>query len=83
MDNKPERIRGWRMSQLSIARFYGGCMFNGAHYVIDPITDDLVREDVLARERKEAKRAEKEKRTAKRDANKEAQMWLMEGAKKC
>lgn len=31
----PERIYDWINTQLSIARFYGGCTFNGHSYVID------------------------------------------------
>lgn len=37
MDNKPKRIPydTWINSQLSIARFYGGCTFNGVKYELD------------------------------------------------
>ncbi len=50
----PDRIWGWRDSQLSIARHYGGCDFNGQRYVIDEATEGqpLVRLDVIARENK-------------------------------
>ena len=30
----PERIHHWQHTQLSIARFYGGITYNGAHYRI-------------------------------------------------
>jgi len=51
----PERIYGWLDSQLSIARFYGGCTYQGHSYVIDPIRPNppLVRVDVLQRETRE------------------------------
>ena len=51
----PERIHGWRQTQLSIARFYGSIRFNGYSYVIAETEpgQPLVRLDVLERERKE------------------------------
>ena len=50
----PDRIWGWRDSQLSIARHYGGCDYNGVRYVIDEATEGqpLVRLDVISRENK-------------------------------
>lgn len=56
----PERIYHWQSSQLSIARHYGGCKFNGADYVIAFNEKDvpLVRADVLKRERKTKKAKE-------------------------
>lgn len=33
----------WVHSQLSTARFFGGCEFNGEKYVIDMDTGDLVK----------------------------------------
>ena len=50
----PDRIWGWRDSQLSIARHYGGCTYQGLCYVIDQVTEGqpLVRLDVIARENK-------------------------------
>lgn len=63
---RPERIYGWRDSQLSIARFYGGCSFNGCMYVVD--TEDpqepLVRVDVLDAHKKKRIQAAKDKRDA-------------------
>ncbi len=54
----PERIYGWMQSQLSIARFYGGCTYQGHTYNIDMAdpAHPLVRQDVLMREAKEHKR---------------------------
>ena len=57
----PERIHHWLDSQLSIARHYGGINFNGHRYSIafsEP-GQPLVRKDVLAREAKERKAADK------------------------
>ena len=47
-ERTPERIYNWLDSQLSIARHYGGCKYNGADYVIayDEEGQPLVREDV-------------------------------------
>lgn len=53
----PEKIYGWLDSQLSIARHYGGCTFNGHSYLID-YTDPqqpLVRQDVVKADRKTKK----------------------------
>ena len=43
--NTPDRIlyKDWINSQLSVARFYGGINYNGASYVIEPKTNDLVK----------------------------------------
>ena len=60
----PDRIWGWRDSQLSIARHYGGCDYNGQRYVIDEATEGqpLVRLDVIARENKVKVQAAKKAR---------------------
>lgn len=52
--NAPERIYNWTQTQLSIAKHYGGCKFNGAEYVIDYKSEGqpLVRIDMLKRESK-------------------------------
>ena len=57
----PDRIHGWQHSQLSIARFYGGISYQGHRYVIAMREKGapLVRADVLAREAKERKAADK------------------------
>ena len=59
----PEKIYGWLNSQLSIARFYGSCKFNGHTYVIDETDPEkpLVRQDVLKSEKKEGKKITQEK----------------------
>ena len=58
----PERIYHWLDSQLSIARHYGGCNFNGADYVIayNEEGQPLVRTDLL----KKPKAAKKPKHPA-------------------
>ena len=57
----PERIYGWRDSQMSIARHYGGLRYQGHEYKIAYVEhgQPLVRMDVLAREAKERKAADK------------------------
>ena len=60
----PEKIYGWLNTQLSIARYYGGCTYNGHSYLIDMQDPDkpLVRQDVHLAEikaRKEAVKASK------------------------
>ena len=47
-ERTPERIYNWLDSQLSLARHYGGCKYNGADYVIayDEEGQPLVRKDV-------------------------------------
>lgn len=57
----PDRIHNWQDSQLSVARFYGGINFNGHRYSIafsEPGMP-LVRKDVLEREAKARKAADK------------------------
>lgn len=58
MAKQPERIHGWMNSQLSIAHHYGGISFNGARYIIahDEPGQPLVRQDVLLREKRQARR---------------------------
>jgi len=58
----PERIYHWLDSQLSIARHYGGCRFNGVEYVIayNEEGQPLVRKDLL----KKPKAAKKPKHPA-------------------
>jgi len=38
---------GVSMTQLSIARHYGGCKVNGKYFVYNPLDDSLIREDVV------------------------------------
>jgi hypothetical protein len=41
------------MTQLSIARHYGGIKYNGEDYTYLPATDELIRDDVLRWKRKQ------------------------------
>ena len=52
-ERTPERIYNWLDSQLSIARHYGGCKFNGADYVIayNEEGQPLVRSDLLRKQK--------------------------------
>jgi hypothetical protein len=46
------------MTQLSVARHYGGANVQGKHFVYNPADDSLIREDVVkwvAKKRKTAK----------------------------
>jgi hypothetical protein len=57
----PYLIRGVRQTQFSIARHYGGITYAGQSYLYDPITDELIRHDVLRfiqrRRKEQAKKA--------------------------
>lgn len=66
----PERIYNWLHTQLSIARFYGGCDYNGASYAIafNEEGQPLVRTDVLAKEKKAARKKAKEAADAEKAA---------------
>ena len=66
----PERIYNWLNTQLSIARFYGGCTYNGASYDIawNEEGQPLVRTDVLAKEKKAARKKAKEAADAEKEA---------------
>lgn len=64
--NRPERIYNVSQTQLSVARHYGGCKFNGADYHYDAESDTLTRMDVWkarCASGKEAAKAEREKWT--------------------
>lgn len=65
----PERIYGWLNTQLSVARFYGGCIYNGQRYVIAMEEDGnpLVRWDVLKREAKSKSEKQKEEKKKGRE----------------
>lgn len=65
----PEKIYGWLDSQLSIARYYGGCTFNGRSYVIDHSDPDkpLVRQDVVKAEGKAKKAQAKTKKQLEKE----------------
>lgn len=75
----PERIYGWQHSQLSIARYYGGCTYQGARYVIDYGAEGnpLVRADVLAAEEKAKREAARATRRAEKAQAANAQRALL------
>lgn len=56
------------MTQLSIARHYGGCKVGSHHYVYNPMDDSLIREDVFKWLAKEIKKQEKAAKVQKAKA---------------
>lgn len=64
--NRPERIYNVSQTQLSVARFYGGCKLQGANYHYDAESDTLTRMDIwqerIASDKEEGKRAAKAER---------------------
>lgn len=64
--NRPEVIYHVSQTQLSVARHFGGCTFNGAEYHYDPETDTLTRMDIwrakLAGDKELAAKVAKEER---------------------
>ena len=48
----PYGIANVSQTQFSVARFAGGCTFNGDKYVYNAQTDELIRADVLKWKRK-------------------------------
>ena len=60
LDRKtPFGITNVSKTQLSIARHSGGISYNGAIYVYNPVTDELIRADVLKWKKHQAKEAKK------------------------
>ena len=63
---RPERIYNVSQTQLSVARFYGGCKFHGADYHYDAETDTLTRMDIwqarIASNKEDAAKAAKAER---------------------
>ena len=53
----PEKIYRISQTQLSIARYYGGCKYNGENYVYNPADDTLTREDIWKKEHSKKKKA--------------------------
>lgn len=45
--NQPEVLYHISRTQLSVARHYGGCSYNGASYKYNPVDDTLTRADIL------------------------------------
>lgn len=62
----PERIYHIGQTQLSVARHFGACTYNGAQYTYLRADDSLVRNDVLKRD----------ERLRRQHAAEERQRWL-------
>ena len=62
MNKNPEKFYSVSNTQLSVARFSGGCIFNGDRYVYIEADDTLIRSDIFELDRKaQKKRMESEK----------------------
>ena len=73
----PYLIAQVRQTQLSVARFAGGCKYNGHDYTYDPTDDTLIRDDVLKAVMAMRRLADKVERTARKEAAKAAQGGLL------
>ena len=71
--NETERFYNVSQSQLSIARYYGGLTFNGAHYYYDAASDTLTRADVWAAQEADRKATVAAEKRAERDKWTQAQ----------
>ena len=64
--NRPERIYNVSQTQMSVARFYGGCKLQGADYHYDAESDTLTRMDIwqerIAADKEAGKKAAKAER---------------------
>lgn len=65
--NRPERIYNVSQTQFSVARYYGGCKFNGADYHYDAESDTLTRMDVWKERRANSKEDAAKAAKAERD----------------
>lgn len=54
--NAPDEIHKVSHTQLSVARHYGGCIFNGKEYVYFHDEDKLVRKDLLKKKKPKTRR---------------------------
>lgn len=43
----PYIIQGVSFTQFSVARYSGGCKYNGRKYIYIPATDEFIRDDVI------------------------------------
>lgn len=66
MTDAPEKIYGWMDTQLSVARHYGGCTYQGHAYKVDfnDIDQPLVRMDVMEEEKRAKKMMNKKTKPA-------------------
>jgi len=67
--NRPERIYNVSQTQLSVARFYGGCKLQGADYHYDAESDTLTRMDIWK------ERIASDKEVGKKAAKSEREKW--------
>ena len=58
----PPKLYRISQTQLSIARHYGGCIFQGNNYVYNTKDDTLTREDIWKEEHKKKKEVKKAKK---------------------
>ncbi len=60
VEKPQERIFNWQNSQLSIARHYGGCKYNGAEYVIAYSEEGqpLVRSDLIKKPKRDKRKSQ-------------------------
>ena len=61
----PPKFYRISQTQMSIARHYGGIVFNGKQYIYNPIDDTLTREDVWKKENMKKKKSKKKKLSKK------------------
>lgn len=73
----PYLITGVSQSQLSVARHYGGCQYQGQEYVYVQTTDELVRADVARLVSRLRTAAAKRARTEARERGDQAQGDLL------
>jgi hypothetical protein len=71
--NPPDEIHHVSRSQFSVARYYGGCTYQGVSYAYDRSRDVLIRRDVLAGRVRAAKVDAKKKRETDKAAAVDAQ----------
>jgi hypothetical protein len=63
----PFGIRNVSQTQFSVARYSGGCTYNGEHYVYIEATDELIRADVIKWQNKKAKPSTRPRADIERD----------------
>lgn len=63
----PEKFYQVSKTQLSVARHFGGCKFNGDDYHYNPDDDTLTRFDVWKKEQAKNKKSAKDSAKAERE----------------
>lgn len=59
----PISISHVSQTQLSVARHYGGCTYDGKPYIYNYNTDELIREDIMKAVEKMRKKENEQQRT--------------------